>query len=42
VHLKLTHGPKSSLWRLGPVRVATTPALMADLKQLLGPSGVGG
>jgi len=42
VHLKLTHGPKSSLWRLGPARVATTPALMADLKQLLGPAGVGG
>jgi DNA polymerase-3 subunit alpha len=42
VHLKLTNGPKATLWRLGPVRVATTPALMADLKQLLGPSGVGG
>jgi len=40
VHLKLTNGPKATLWRLGPVRVATTPALMADLKQLLGPSGV--
>jgi DNA polymerase-3 subunit alpha len=40
VHLKLTNGSKASLWRLGPERVATTPALMADLKQLLGPSGV--
>jgi DNA polymerase-3 subunit alpha len=40
VHLKLTSGPKAALYRLGPVRVATTPALMADLKALLGPSGV--
>ncbi|MEV0272984.1 DNA polymerase III subunit alpha [Hamadaea sp. NPDC050747] len=42
VHLKLINGQKASLWRIGPERVATTPALMADLKQLLGASAVGG
>ncbi len=37
VHLKLVNGAKSTLLRLGPVRVAPTTALMADLKALLGP-----
>jgi DNA polymerase-3 subunit alpha len=37
VHLKLVNGGRSTLLRLGPVRVAPTTALMADLKALLGP-----
>ena len=37
VHLNLVSGTKSTLLRLGPVRVAPTTALMADLKALLGP-----
>jgi DNA polymerase-3 subunit alpha len=38
VHLKLINGGRSTLLRLGPVRVAATTALMADLKALLGPN----
>jgi DNA polymerase-3 subunit alpha len=38
VHLRLVNGSRSTLLRLGPVRVAPTTALMADLKALLGPS----
>jgi DNA polymerase-3 subunit alpha len=38
VHLKLVNGGATTLYRLGPVRVAPTTALMADLKALLGPS----
>jgi DNA polymerase III subunit alpha len=38
VHLKLVNGGAATLYRLGPVRVAPTTALMADLKALLGPS----
>jgi DNA polymerase-3 subunit alpha len=42
VHLKLVNGARTTLLRLGPVRVAPTTALMADLKALLGPSAVSG
>jgi DNA polymerase-3 subunit alpha len=42
VHLKLVNGTRSTLLRLGPMRVASTPALMADLKALLGPSALAG
>jgi len=42
VHLKLVNGSKTTLLRLGPVRVSPTTALMADLKALLGPSAVAG
>ena len=42
VHLRLVTGTRSTLWRLGPVRVAPTTALMADLKALLGPGVVSG
>ncbi|WP_433532524.1 DNA polymerase III subunit alpha [Micromonospora sp. CA-263727] len=41
VHVKLLNGGRSSTWRLGPVRVAATTALMADLKSVLGPANVG-
>jgi len=41
VHLKLLNGGQSTLLRLGPVRVAPTTALMADLKALLGPGAFG-
>ena len=41
VHLRLVNGSRTTLLRLGPVRVASTPALMADLKALLGPSAIG-
>jgi DNA polymerase-3 subunit alpha len=37
VHLNLVTDTRSTLLRLGPVRVAPTTALMADLKALLGP-----
>jgi DNA polymerase-3 subunit alpha len=41
VHLQLQNGARATVWRLGDgVRVSPTPALMADLKALLGPSGV--
>jgi DNA polymerase III subunit alpha len=42
VHLKLVNGSRTTLLRLGPVRVAPTTALMADLKALLGPQAVAG
>jgi DNA polymerase-3 subunit alpha len=43
VHLKLINGGgRSTLLRLGPVRVAPTTALMADLKALLGPGVLAG
>jgi DNA polymerase-3 subunit alpha len=42
VHLKLVNGSRATLLRLGPMRVATTPALMADLKALLGPAAIAG
>jgi DNA polymerase-3 subunit alpha len=43
VHLKLMNGERMTLLRLGDsVRVNPTPALMADLKALLGPAGVVG
>jgi DNA polymerase-3 subunit alpha len=42
VHLKLVNGGRTTLLRLGPVRVAPTTALMADLKALLGPQAVTG
>jgi DNA polymerase III subunit alpha len=42
VHLRLVNGSKTTLLRLGPLRVAPTTALMADLKALLGPSAVTG
>lgn len=41
VHLKLQHKARATRWRLGDnVRVAPTPALMADLKALLGPAAI--
>jgi DNA polymerase-3 subunit alpha len=42
VHLRLVDGTKTTLLRLGPVRVAPSAALMGDLKALLGPSAVAG
>jgi DNA polymerase-3 subunit alpha len=42
VHLKLVNGGRSTLLRLGPLRVAPTTALMADLKALLGPNAFSG
>ncbi|HEY2794416.1 MAG TPA: DNA polymerase III subunit alpha, partial [Micromonosporaceae bacterium] len=41
VRIKLVEGPKSTMLRLAPIRVAATPALMADLKALLGPAAIG-
>jgi len=40
VHLKLVNGTKTTLLRLGGLRVAPTTALMADLKALLGAAAV--
>ena len=40
VHLKLVNGTKATLLRLGEVRVEPGPALMADLKALLGAGAV--
>jgi DNA polymerase-3 subunit alpha len=40
VRLQLTESKRTTIYRLQG-RVAATPALMADLKQLLGPSAVG-
>jgi DNA polymerase III subunit alpha len=40
VHVKLINGSRATMLRLGPLRVAPTTALMADLKALLGPSAV--
>ncbi|NUS72557.1 MAG: DNA polymerase III subunit alpha [Corynebacteriales bacterium] len=43
VHVKLTEGKRTTVMRLGDeLRVDATPALMADLKALLGPASVGG
>ena len=42
MHLRLVNGGRTTLLRLGPVRVAPTTALMADLKALLGPQAVTG
>jgi DNA polymerase-3 subunit alpha len=41
VHLKLVNGGRTTLLRLGPLRVSATPALMGDLKALLGPGSLG-
>jgi len=40
VHLRLVNGSRSTLLRLGPLRVNATPALMGDLKALLGPGSL--
>ena len=40
VHVKLINGSRATLLRLGSMRVAPTTALMADLKELLGPNAV--
>ena len=41
VHVHLQNGSRTTVLRLGGVRVAPTPALRADLKTILGPSAVG-
>ncbi|MET0423862.1 MAG: DNA polymerase III subunit alpha, partial [Actinoplanes sp.] len=41
VHVHLQNGSRTTVLRLGAVRVAPTPALRADLKMILGPSAVG-
>ncbi len=38
VHVKLSHGSRITLLRLGPYHVAPTTALKGDLKALLGPN----
>ncbi|MEV4133335.1 DNA polymerase III subunit alpha [Dactylosporangium sp. NPDC049742] len=38
VHVKLSHGSRITLLRLGPYRVEPTTALKGDLKALLGPN----
>jgi DNA polymerase-3 subunit alpha len=40
VHVHLQNGNRTTVLRLGAVRVARTPALRADLKTILGPSAV--
>ncbi|MEV0899352.1 OB-fold nucleic acid binding domain-containing protein, partial [Actinoplanes sp. NPDC049802] len=40
VHVHLQNGSRTTIMRLGGVRVAATPALRADLKMILGPSAV--
>ena len=40
VHVHLLNGTRTTVMRLGGVRVAPTPALRADLKMILGPSAV--
>ncbi|RSM52606.1 DNA polymerase III subunit alpha, partial [Actinoplanes sp. ATCC 53533] len=40
VHVHLQNGSRTTIFRLGAVRVAPTPALRADLKMILGPSAV--
>jgi DNA polymerase-3 subunit alpha len=40
VHVHLQNGSRTTVLRLGAVRVAPTPALRADLKTILGPSAV--
>jgi DNA polymerase-3 subunit alpha len=42
VQLKLLNGKRTTVLRLGPLRVEPSTALMADLKALLGPSAVAG
>jgi DNA polymerase-3 subunit alpha len=42
VQLKLVNGKRTTVLRLGPLRVEPSTALMADLKALLGPSAVAG
>ncbi|MGH3714002.1 MAG: DNA polymerase III subunit alpha [Micromonosporaceae bacterium] len=42
VQLKLVNGKRTTVLRLGPLRVDSSPALMADLKALLGPQAVAG
>jgi DNA polymerase-3 subunit alpha len=42
VHLKLVNGGKSTMLRLGPMRVTPSTALMGDLKALLGPNSIAG
>jgi DNA polymerase-3 subunit alpha len=42
VHLKLVTPGRATLYRLGPMRVTSSPALMADLKALLGPAALAG
>ncbi|SDY81810.1 DNA polymerase-3 subunit alpha [Micromonospora pattaloongensis] len=41
VHVRLLNGSRATLLRLNAVRVATSTALMADLKTVLGASNVG-
>jgi DNA polymerase-3 subunit alpha len=41
VHVHLQNGSRTTIMRLGALRVAPTPALRADLKTILGPSAVG-
>lgn len=40
VHLRLVNDTKTTLLRLGPMRVAPSAALMSDLRTLLGPGSV--
>ncbi len=40
VHVHLQNGSRTTMLRLGGVRVAPTPALRADLKMILGPAAV--
>ena len=40
VRLRLINGKRTTVLRLGPTRVEPSPALMADLKALLGPNAV--
>ncbi|MDI6104497.1 DNA polymerase III subunit alpha [Actinoplanes sp. NEAU-A12] len=40
VHVHLQNGKRTTVMRLGGVRVAATPALRADLKMILGPAAV--
>jgi DNA polymerase III subunit alpha len=40
VHVKLLNGSRTTVLRLNALRVSTTPALMADLKMVLGPASV--
>ena len=41
VHVHLRNGSRTTVLRLGGLRVAPTTALRADLKTILGPSAVG-
>ena len=40
VHVKLLNGSRTTVLRLNALRVSSTPALMADLKMVLGPASV--